>query len=290
MKLRVTHRTSYHYAAPVTNNFNEVRLRPISDDPQRVEYSLVSVRPAVRLRHYRDFFQNYVHYFEVEEAHTELSIESTATIETRSQFEEGVPYGIAFTRLAGSNRDEMIYEYLQPSRFVSISPDLWRLSVDIQDRSNDVFQTAENIMRYIFREYAYSPESTNVHTHMEDVLRLKAGVCQDFAHVMLGMCRALKIPARYVSGYLFDGSGAGLRGDHASHAWAEIYLPGRGWFGLDPTNDQFADDRYIKIGVGRDYNDVAPVKGTFCGPSNASRSMSVSVKVEPAAAAAPSAK
>jgi transglutaminase-like putative cysteine protease len=133
-------------------------------------------------------------------------------------------------------------------------------------------------MRYIHKEFAYTPSATGVHTHMRDVLRDRKGVCQDFAHVMCGLCRALQISALYVSGYLYNGSRDQLLGAQASHAWCEVFLPGLGWRGLDPTNCQPADERYIKLAVGRDYADVPPVRGHYKGTTQ--RTMDVEVLVE----------
>ncbi|MFQ3671588.1 MAG: transglutaminase family protein, partial [Verrucomicrobiia bacterium] len=154
----------------------------------------------------------------------------------------------------------------------------WRLAVDLAPRREDVRQTVLHLMHGLHREFDYCPESTQVHTHMNDVLRLRRGVCQDFAHVMIGLCRSLGIPARYVSGYLFTNPGPGaLRGTQASHAWCEVHLPGWGWLGLDPTNNQLVDPRYVRVAVGRDYHDVPPTRGTYRGPE--SREMRVEVEV-----------
>ena len=121
------------------------------------------------------------------------------------------------------------------------------------------------------------PASTNSHTHMREVLATKTGVCQDFAHVMLGLCRALALPARYVSGYLYNGPAETLKGAQASHAWVEAYIPYHGWIGFDPTNDQVVSGNHVKVAVGRDYADVPPVKGTYRGTGR--RSMTIEVLV-----------
>jgi transglutaminase-like putative cysteine protease len=112
---------------------------------------------------------------------------------------------------------------------------------------------------------------------MEEALRLRQGVCQDFAHVMIGLCRALKIPARYVSGYLYNGPADELKGSQATHAWVDVFLPGLGWRGLDPTNQQPVNGRYVKVAIGRDYADVSPFRGTYRGTAN--RRLSVDVLV-----------
>jgi transglutaminase-like putative cysteine protease len=117
-----------------------------------------------------------------------------------------------------------------------------------------------------------------VNTHLEEAFALRRGVCQDFTHVMLGLCRAVGIPARYASGYLYNGPRDHLVGSQASHAWPEVFFPGVGWIGFDPTNETLADERYIKIAVGRDYDDVAPVRGTYHGSGHCK--MAVTVEVE----------
>jgi transglutaminase-like putative cysteine protease len=125
--------------------------------------------------------------------------------------------------------------------------------------------------------FTYTPLATSVSTHMTEVIQQRRGVCQDFAHVMLGMCRAIKIPARYVSGYLFSGLNSSLLGSQASHAWCEVYVPGFGWRALDPTNSRQADENFVKVAVGRDYADIVPVKGHYKGPPSEKMSVHVAV-------------
>ena len=123
-------------------------------------------------------------------------------------------------------------------------------------------------------------QSPRASTHMRDVMRTKRGVCQDFAHLMIAICRSLGIPTRYVSGYLYNGPQSQLRGAQASHAWCEVHIPGKGWFGLDPTNDTLADERHIKIATGRDYQDAAPVSGHFDGPAGATTALQVALEIK----------
>ncbi len=281
MRLQVTHRTSYAYSDLVTDSYNELRIHPISDDPQRVLHFEISVQPNAPFRIYRDFYLNYVHFFEIHEAHSALVIEGRSVVETQNPFAmAGALTGVPFASLAACASKEDCWDYLGASKYVSLTPELWKLAVDLRAEGDDVFATAEAIMRWIFRNFTYASYATNVKTHMLDALALKKGVCQDFAHVMLGLCRSLKIPARYVSGYLYDGGDHAIRGDHASHAWCEIYLPELGWFGFDPTNNQFADDRYVKVAVGRDYDDVTPIKGGISGGGKTPAKLEVAVRVE----------
>ncbi len=281
MRLQVTHRTSYTYGAPVTDSYNELRIHPISDDPQRVLVFELAVLPEVKFRTYRDFYLNFVHFFEIHENHTRLVIEGRSVLETQNPFAmAGSLGGVSFAGLAPCASREDCWDFLGASKYVALTPELWRLALDLRAESNDVLDTVETIMRWIFREFTYATDATTVKTHMLDALAMRKGVCQDFAHVMLGLCRSLGIPTRYVSGYLFDGGNHALRGDHASHAWCEIYLPELGWFGFDPTNNQLADDRYIKVAVGRDYDDVAPIKGGISGGGKNPAKLEVAVRVE----------
>ena len=278
MKLQIFHRTRYKYETNVRESFNETRLQPTSSGAQVCHSFLLKVLPTARLSHYLDFYFNCVHLFEVTESHTELNVEATSVVTTGDT--PVLPADASPAPLAAIGeclRLERCYDFLQSSTFVESGPELWRLALDATDGQRDAWQAAQAIMHFIFREFRYQPASTHVHTHMREVLASRSGVCQDFAHVMLGLCRALKIPARYVSGYLYNGPADQLKGAQASHAWIEVYMPGIGWCGLDPTNDRLADGHYIKVATGRDYADVAPLKGTYRG--TARRQLSVDVLV-----------
>ena len=279
MRFHIFHRTRYYYRAAVRDSYNELRLRPATLDTSRLEFFLLNVQPPVRLQHFRDTFLNYVHYFDIPEPHHELIIEAQSTLNTTSPYLDGIPEGAAMSSLESLN-DDLLSVFLGSSRYVEITPDLWKLAIDIRSGDQDVFLTAQKIMGYINDAFTYAPQATTATTHVSEVLSSKRGVCQDFAHVMIGLCRASGIPARYVSGYLFDGLDPGLRGAQASHAWCEVFVPGRGWFGLDPTNNTLADDRHIKIATGRDYHEAAPVSGHFDGPPGATSALQVDLRIE----------
>ena len=279
MHLSIYHKTHYIYRAPVMASYNELRLRPATTDERRLEFYLLKVHPPSRLQHFRDEHLNYVQWFEVATPHLELLIEANSRVFTNSQYEDGRPMGTEFTDLSAS-QDDSLRPFLSESRYISLDPELWRQAVDVRDGRTDVFATAEAIMNHIFCEWRYDASATDVSTPLQVARERKAGVCQDFAQVMIGMCRSLGIPTRYVSGYLYGGANGQLRGAQASHAWCEIHLPGRGWFGLDPTNNCLADERFVKIATGRDYDDAAPVRGTLSGPKNATLALDVMVEVE----------
>jgi len=280
MWLQVHHRTVYHYIEAVTQNTNELRLTPRDCRWQFCESAFITVLPATRLSHYTDLNWNRVHHFEISTPHRQLVIESRARVHTRSKVSyDRLPYGFSHQDLGRCRRVEDCHPFLQDSTYVSLTPEAWRLALDIQAGSTDVFQTAYAIMEHVYRNFSYIAGSTTVSTHASEVLRQGSGVCQDFAHAMVALCRSLGIPARYVSGYLFDSTrDHSMRGAEASHAWAEVYIDPAGWIGLDPTNNKVVDETYIVLATGRDYRDVAPVVGSYYGGSGST--LEVAVRVE----------
>lgn len=274
MKWDIIHRTEYHYAAPVRDSFNEARLQPFSDAGQTVEHFLLKVLPATRLRHHHDFYANTVHHFEILEPHSALLVESQLRVTTQPRPPLGItetPWPLA--DIGAAAREARVFDFLQESRFVAMTPEVWRRAVDATQGVTDTWQAALALMKLTHTELKYEPNATTVHTHAREVWRDKRGVCQDFAHVLLSLCRALKIPALYVSGYLATETAS------ATHAWVEVLIPGVGWRPLDPTHDCQPGETYVKIAVGRDYADVAPVTGNYKGTTE--RTMRVTVSIRP---------
>jgi len=274
MKWEIIHRTQYTYASPVRDSFNEARLQPFSDEWQTVDHFLLKVLPATQLLHHHDFYRNVVHHFEIPEPHDSLLVESHLRITTKPRphlAETEMAWPLA--KISAALREERAFDFLQDSRFVELSPEAWRLAVDATDGLTDTWQATLAIMKFVHRYLTYLPSATTVHTHMRDVLGERSGVCQDFAHVMIGMCRVLKIPALYVSGYLATEKAS------ATHAWVEVFVPGVGWLGLDPTHSRQPDETYVKIAVGRDYADVPPLTGSYKGTLE--HNMKVAVNIRP---------
>jgi transglutaminase-like putative cysteine protease len=278
-RLAVTHRTSFHYGTPVTLSENTLRLEPRVFPYQKTLSAFVRVLPATRVRRFTDLFENITHYFELPDPYTKLEIVSSIRV-------HNLPLDIPPAALAagtdGYRADpavrERVWPYLQPSGRVERNPAIWRQAVDVAGDLPSVHGAAWAIMEWIHLEFHYLAGVTRVNTTVEEVFTHRHGVCQDFTHVMLGMCRALGIAARYASGYIYNGPRDSLVGAQASHAWCEVYLPGAGWIGYDPTNRTLADDRYVKIAVGRDYDDVAPVTGSYVGTAHCR--LDVRVEVE----------
>ncbi|NNC89750.1 MAG: transglutaminase family protein [Akkermansiaceae bacterium] len=286
MKLSILHRTTFLYGEPARDNVNEVRICPLHTFSQNREFFVLKVIPATRLRTYYDLFSNLVYQFGISHAHSRLVIEARSLITTESRVDyEALPYGVSHAALAACDSDEGCHQFLVDSKFVQRTPEIWREAMDIRGDSTDVFQTCYALMAFIFERCVYQAGITDSETDAQHVFIYKSGVCQDFTHLMLAYCRALGIPARYVSGYVWDpGHDRGsevMRGSQASHAWAEVFIPDHGWIGMDPTNNKVVNDQYVVISIGRDYEDVAPVHGSFYGGGQ-HRSMSVQVDVRKA--------
>lgn len=278
-RLSVLHRTSFFYAAPVTHSVNTLRLEPRTFPYQKTLAALIRVLPATRLRRFGDLFQNLTHHFELPEPHFKLEIESRIRV-------HNLPLVIpAAARCATGGEEagdplvrDRTWPFLQDSSRVCRLPEVWRQAVDVTYGLSAVFDKASALMDWIYREFRYEPGATGVKAHLAEAFALRRGVCQDFTHIMLGMCRAVGLPARYASGYLYNGPKDSLVGAQASHAWCEVYLPFAGWIGFDPTNNTLADERYVKVAIGRDYDDVAPVVGSYRGTGHCR--MEVRVEVE----------
>ena len=272
MKFDIHHRTRYVYASPVRDSFNDIRLQPMPIPEQAVESFLLRVLPAARLTHFKDFYSNWVNHFEIPESHGYLSIEAQSRVITRPLAPLPADQNLcSFADMRGAPSIERCFDYLQSSRFVELTPEAWKLAVDATHGMDDAWQAILALMKFVHGFLKYESNSTNVHTHMREVIADQRGVCQDFAHLLIGLCRVLKIPARYVSGYLATETAS------AMHAWVEVFLPGHGWRGLDPTHNCQLGETYVKVANGRDYADVSPINGNYRGTQQ--RTMEVDVKI-----------
>jgi len=274
MRFDIHHSTRYAYTSPVRDSFNDVRLQPMPIPEQVVESFLLKVLPAARLTHFKDFYSNWVNHFEILEPHSYLVIEARSRVSTRPPAPLPAEEKLCpFARMGEATHVERCFDYLQSSRFVELSPEAWKMALDATYGQDDAWLAALALMKFVHGFLKYESNSTHVHTHMREVIADRRGVCQDFAHLMLGLCRVMKIPARYVSGYLATESAS------ATHAWVEVYLPGHGWRGLDPTHNCQIGETYVKIGNGRDYGDVSPISGNYRGTQQ--RTMEVEVRITP---------
>ncbi|WP_269541696.1 transglutaminase family protein [Cerasicoccus fimbriatus] len=276
MLLNIHHRTTYRYARPAQDSFNEVRLQPIHLDWQRRLSFRLTSNPPTAQHSYLDLYKNCVHVLELSRPHTELSIETHSTVETspRPLPQPEDPTGLQAPMIEFEHHD-----FLMDTQFVALTPELWRCAVDcLPGGLTDVWADAMALSDWVHDEFEYAPGVTTAHTTVNETLADRRGVCQDFAHILLGLCRSMKMPARYVSGYFFNEEyDEAIGGSEASHAWVEVFLPQQGWFGLDPTHRRPADERYVSMAVGRDYADIRPVSGAYRGARE--REMDVHVRI-----------
>ncbi len=272
MRWEIFHSTRYDYASAVRDSVNNVCLQPMPIPEQTLESFILKVLPASRLTHSHDLFSNRISRFEIPEPHSYLVIEAQSRVSTHPAAPLLATQKMCtFEQMGAVANVEAWFDYLQASRFVGLSPEAWKLAVDATHGLDDVWLAVIALMKFVRSFLKYEPFSTHVHTPMDDVMKNRRGVCQDFAHLLIGLCRTLKIPARYVSGYLATEKAS------ATHAWVEVFVPGHGWRGLDPTHDCQIDETYVKIGHGRDYADVPPISGQYHGTRE--RKMTVAVKI-----------
>ncbi|MEN9991988.1 MAG: hypothetical protein RLZZ224_1690 [Verrucomicrobiota bacterium] len=277
-KLQVTHSTVFEYAAPVVDSFNTLHLEPRTFPFQKTISSTIRILPPTRVRRFSDLFQNITHHFEILQPHQRLEVQSRLRV-------HNLPLVVPDRSMEATKEDlndpstrERTWPFLQDSNLVSHHSQIWRLAIDLSYGVTTLHGQAMAFMNWIHENFHYQPGATMANTRLEQAFELRAGVCQDFTHMMVALCRAVKLPARYASGYIYNGPTDLLVGAQASHAWCEVYLPYVGWIGYDPTNATMADERYVKVAVGRDYDDVAPVKGAYRGTSHCA--MTVKVLVE----------
>ena len=290
MRYRITHVTRYRYPSAVHGSLNDLRLKPRPAPLQRLHSFQMEVVPrASYLAEYVDAFGNPGSILGIQETHREWSVTTVSevgrlTVEAELPFDPPLPLAAALERLRGDSRPAALEArgFSQASPLLPEQPDLLRRVGLTVDPGQGVEALGRQLSRYIFEEFDYRPGQTEVSTALTDVVEKRAGVCQDFAHLAIACSRALGIPARYVSGYLETTPPPGtarLVGVDASHAWFALYDPTRGWLEFDPTNDSVPDQRYVTLAWGRDYGDVAPIRGVVRG-GGARHTLTVSVDVQ----------
>jgi transglutaminase-like putative cysteine protease len=290
MRYQVTHTTGYKYSASASLSQNELFLSPRVTACQNIIENSLSIMPEPQYRHRRtDYFGNTVDVFMVQHPHNELAVSATSIVET-SQPAPPPPASTAVweevaRRLARRTQpaDLEACQFVFASPMVTVGPSSLSYAEPSFPPGTPVLAGAVNLMYRIFTEYLYDKTASNVETTVELVLANKKGVCQDFAHLAISCLRSLGLAARYVSGYLETMPKPGepkLVGADASHAWLSIFIPDYGWVDFDPTNNQMANENYITLAWGRDYGDVAPVKGVVMGGGVHRLSVSVDVATQ----------
>src|SRR5712691_1942825 len=281
MLLRSTHTTTYLYSDPVSICNTEVRLTPRDGRNQRVlDYNL-SIHPAPDAAFsHTDYFGNHVTYFSIHEPHQTLSISAASLVEMGSgdaiepcltpAWEEAQDASRRHTDVHALEACEFVF----PSPLIAPAPEFAAYAETSFTAGRPLLEAAVDLCHRIYTEFRYDQQATTVATSVAEVLGSKRGVCQDFAHLAIACLRSMGLAARYVSGYL---KGSDLIGSQASHAWVSVFCPGFGWLDLDPTNDQMVNGNHVTLAWGRDYSDVAPVKGVAIGGGEQVINVSVAV-------------
>ena len=302
MRYQIRHLTRYDYSGQATLSHNEARVLPRNLPWQKCLNSEWQISPKpVRLRERSDFFGNRVAYFSTESVHDSLEVVVVSEVDVSARPAQDIFSTItwpdAVSDVAQSHRtgnreciDARLYVLESP--FVRQQQTLQQYAEECFEDTSDLIQGLHILNKRIFDEFTYDPGVTTTATPVHEVMAAKRGVCQDFAHLMIGCLRSLGLPARYVSGYMETLPPPGqekLLGADATHAWIAAFIPGWGWLELDPTNGCLPDERYIVLGWGRDYADVTPLKGVMTGGGEHELSVAVDVipkEVEQTAAVA----
>jgi transglutaminase-like putative cysteine protease len=276
---KIVHITKYQYNWPIKESINEIRLFPYNFENQDVLQHHISIsnNPSVEIS--QDYYGNRVGNFNTLEAHQEMTIESRMLVRVNHSLK--IPE-IDATTVQDLDREKeksiMLQRLCYPENIDKQKQiDLVLKKINFPGKS--IVAIAQECNEYIFKNFTYTKGITNIKTTLDEVLEIRKGVCQDFAHLLLQFLRTVGIPSRYVSGYVCPNA-SGLRGEGATHAWVEIYTPTQGWLGLDPTNNIWTMDNHVKLSVGRNFYDCTLVKGTFKGFARQTLSVCVSIGYE----------
>jgi transglutaminase-like putative cysteine protease len=277
MLLKMTHETELTYSEPISETMMELRMAPRqAEDQQRLSFTL-ALGPPSSVMHHFDWLGNSVHAFAVNDAHQRVRIVATSVVRT-----DRTPADLAWLQdpwpLQLPAQEFTLYDFLRLDGPVADGPQLRALVAALPARDGaPVGQILRAMLDVIAEKFSYEKGATTVASPITDILVQGKGVCQDFAHLMIGMCRALGIPARYVCGLVHPDENR-YRGATQTHAWVEVFVPSAGWLGVDPTNRCVVGDNFVTLGLGRDYRDVAPNRGVYRG--KAREAITVTVQSE----------
>lgn len=274
MEYTIEHRTTYRYPEGVAESYTVVHLQPRSDQQQYCTRFVLELQPRVRFQAYTDRFGNDVQHFAILPRHEQLTITTHSSVVTLADRSPATPDDATRADLVADPSFDRHYDFTHESAFVRFGPQLQTFRRELGAPGDAIGAWCRHVMHDLKRTFAYDTKATTVRTTVDEAVEMRAGVCQDFAHVMIAALRAEGIPARYVSGYIFRGESQ-ILGAEASHAWCEAYLPPYGWVGFDPTNDLVVNDHFVKIALGRDYRDVSPVRGVYRGSTRSEMHVNV---------------
>lgn len=276
---KIHHITKYEYDRPVHESVNEIRIFPYHcPEQETLQHDLlITLHPDVQL--FTDYYGNRVGNFNVLPAHKVLTIDSKLLVRTTGSSQLHINFHTDIEQLTREVNDNLqLLELARPAT-ISAQPAIDQIVQIITQPDNSVAAAIERCSEYIFKYFKYIKGITNIETTVDEIIEHRAGVCQDFAHLMLQVLRTMHIPCRYVSGYVCPNKN-GMRGEGATHAWVEALIPGYGWAGIDPTNNVWVTNKHVKLSLGKHFYDCSPVKGTFKGAAQQTLTVFVSVNYE----------
>jgi transglutaminase-like putative cysteine protease len=279
-KFKIRHVTKYSYEVPVRDSANQIMLYPINDTFQEVVQSQIVVTGDPIVEIYQDYFGNQVGTFTHASPHNELVIDASLVVITTPK---ELPVDSASVEEQLNELRQLKYQtqfidFLKQEHFVLL-PEAIKIVDDIKNNGGTPLVMIKQFCSFVFEHFTYKKGITSIESTLDEVWTLKSGVCQDFAHILLVMVRLLDVPARYVSGYICPNK-TGMRGEGATHAWVEAYIPFYGWLGIDPTNNCIVNESHVRLAVGKNFSDCSPVKGTYRGTSEHTLEVAVSVSYE----------
>jgi transglutaminase-like putative cysteine protease len=277
MLLKITHHTDLRYSSMINESIMELRMVPRQEqDQHRLSFDL-AIGPATSVNSYFDWVGNTVHAFAVNKFHQQICIVATSVVETDRPRKEPERFRDQWP-IPPDAYDYSMYDYLHFGGPIIDSAELRELVQILAPRpGNSLGELALRMLHLIDEKFTYKKGITTAASPITDILKTGYGVCQDFTHLLIGMARALKIPARYVSGFVHPDAQR-FRGYTQTHAWCELLFPSAGWIGFDAANRCVVGGNFVKVGVGRDFRDVPPNRGVYRG--NATETIEVAVKSE----------
>ncbi|MFI5155654.1 MAG: transglutaminase N-terminal domain-containing protein [Chitinophagales bacterium] len=289
MIYNITHTTEYTYFDPVSLCHNIARLLPRNTEKQRCIHTSIEIFPLPdRLNEYEDFYGNKLIYFSIEKEHGKLIVKVRSEIDKESEHDDPSSFESKmsiedikrFLRVPGAESAE-IRQYVFETPMTAWDPDIVAYAQQSFPGSRSVWECTKDLMHRIHKDFEFKTGFTSIATPLSVVMEKKKGVCQDFAHFAIACIRSLGLPARYISGYIETVSPEGkdkLIGVDASHAWFSVFIPDLGWVDFDPTNDLIPNGQHLTIGWGRDYSDIAPLKGIILSSGKHELKVFVDVK------------
>jgi transglutaminase-like putative cysteine protease len=276
---KIVHLTKYQYNYLIKESINEIRLFPHHFENQDVlQYQLlITHNPDVDIS--EDYYGNRVGNFNVLDAHTEMTIESRMLVRVNHSLKIPEIDATSVEDIQAEKEKSILLLRLCYIDDIEKQNEIVAILKEVNIENKSIIEIAQQCNAYVFENFTYTKGITNIETTVDEILTLKKGVCQDFAHILLQLLRTAGIPSRYVSGYVCPNE-SGLRGEGATHAWVEIFTPKQGWLGLDPTNNIWTMDNHVRLSVGRNFSDCTPIKGTFKGLARQTLSVCVSIGYE----------